>query len=93
MADLGNLENLDDERNANVAVTSYEDFRKIVYAFIKRMNPGLNLKTDKDVDSYVKNDSFGGEGMIGSIYNERKKEFKEGRYVYDSAACAAMNVD
>ena len=93
MAYLGNLENLDDERNWTVVVTNYEDFKEIVYAFIRQTHPRLNLKTDKDVDNYVKNDSSGGEGMIGAMYNERKKDFKEGKYVYSSASCAAMNVD
>ena len=93
MAYLGNLENLDDERNWTVVVTNYEDFKKIVYAFIRQTHPRLNLKTDKDVDNYVKNDSSGGEGMIGAMYSERKKYFKEGKYVYSSASCAAMNVD
>lgn len=93
MTDLGNLDNLDDERNANVVVENYNDFKKIVYAFIKRANQSLDLKTDKDVENYVKNDSFGGEGMIGAIYSERKNDFKQGKYVYSSAACASMNVD
>ena len=87
MPDLGNLENLDDKRNWTVKVTNYQDFRKIVCACIKRMRP--KGTTDADVEELIK--EGGGEGMAQAIYSKGKKDFAEGRYVYNDAAAAAMN--
>lgn len=89
MSNLGNLDNLDDERNDNVVITNYRDFRKIVCAFIREMNP--RLKTDEDVEKYIK--EGGGDGIVQAMYSENKKDFAEGRYVYSQAAAAAMNLD
>ena len=89
MSDLGNLDNLDDKRNWTVKVTNYQDFRKIVCAFIKDKNP--RLKTDEDIEKYIK--EGGGEGIVQAMYSENKKNFAEGRYVYSKAAAAAMNLD
>ena len=88
MSDLGNLDNLDDERNWTVKVTNYQDFHKIVCAFIDK-NP--RLKTDDDIEKYIK--EGGGEGIVQAMYSENKKDFAEGRYVYSQAAAAAMNLD
>ena len=87
MPDLGNLENLDDKRNWTVKVTNYQDFRKIVCACIKRMRP--KGTTDAYVEELIK--EGGGEGIAQAIYSKGKKDFAEGRYVYNDAAAAAMN--
>ena len=87
MSDLGNLENLDDKRNWTVKVTNYQDFRKIVCACIKRMRP--KGTTDAYVEGLIK--EGGGEGIAQAIYSKGKKDFAEGRYVYNDAAAAAMN--
>ena len=89
MSDLGNLDNLSDKKNWTVKVTNYQDFRKIVGAFIRKMNP--RLKTDEDIEKYIK--EGGGEGIVQAMYFENKKDFAEGRYVYSQAAAAAMNLD
>ena len=88
MSDLGNLDNLDDERNDNVVITNYQDFRKIVCAFIREMNP--RLKTDEDIEKYIAESD---EGIVQAMYSKNKKDFAEGRYVYSQAAAAAMNLD
>lgn len=88
MSYLGNFDNLDDERNDNVVVTNYEDFRKIVCASIRYMNP--RLKTDEDIEKYIDESD---EGIVQAMYSENKKNFAEGRYVYSKAAAAAMNLD
>lgn len=88
MSDLGNFDNLDDEKNDTVVVTDYKDFRKIVCAFIRAMNP--RLKTDEDIEKYIDESD---EGIVQAIYSENKKHFAEGRYVYSQAAAAAMNLD
>lgn len=59
MSYLGNFDNLDDEKNDNVVVTNYEDFRKIVCAFIKRMRP--KDTTDSDVEKLIVE---GGRGLV-----------------------------
>ena len=87
MSDLGNLDNLDDKRNWTVKVTNYQDFRKIMCAYIKSMRP--KGTTDADVEELIK--EGGGEGIAQAMYSEGKKNFAEGRYVYSKAAAAAMN--
>ena len=87
MSDLGNLDNLSDKRNWTVKVTNYQDFRKIMCAYIKRMRP--KGTTDADVEELIK--EGGGEGIAQAIYSENKKDFAEGRYVYSQAGAAAMN--
>lgn len=87
MADLGNLDNLDDKRNDTVVVTNYKDYRKIVCAFIKRMRP--KGTTDADVEKLII--EGGGEGMMQATFFENKKDFAEGRYVYGTAAADAMS--
>ena len=87
MSDLGNLDNIDDERNDSVVVTNYQDFRKIVCACIKAMRP--KGTTDADVEELIK--KGGGEGIAQAMYSENKKNFAEGRYVYSKAAATAMN--
>lgn len=87
MSDLGNLDNIDDERNDSVVVTNYQDFRKIMCAYIKDMRP--KGTTDADVEELI--DKGGGEGIAQAMYFENKKNFAEGRYVYSKAA--AMNLD
>lgn len=87
MSDLGNFDNLDDEKNDTVVVTDYKDFRKIVCAFIRAMNP--RLKTDEDIEKYIDESD---EGIVQAMYFENQKNFAEGRYVYSKAA-AAMNLD
>lgn len=89
MANLGNLNDLSSEENWNVVVTNYQDFKKIVVAFIKYCNP--NLKTDKDVETFI--ERGGGEGIIKATYTENKKYFAEGKYVYGQAAVAEMNLE
>ena len=89
MAELGNLKNLDDEKNDNVVVTNYQDFRKIVCAFIKEMH--YYIKTDEDVEKYIK--EGGGDGIIRVMYNENKENFAQGKYVYSKAGACAMNLD
>lgn len=86
MAYLGNLENLDDEKNWTVKITDYKDFRTIVKANIKYMNPNM---TDKDIEERIEEE--GGYGIMDAIFNENKKDFAEGRYVYSQAGAAAMN--
>ncbi len=88
MSYLGNFDNLDDEKNDNIVVTNYADFRKIVCAYIRFMNP--RLKTEEDVEKYIAESD---EGLIQAMYCENKKNFAEGRYVYSKAAAAAMNLD
>ena len=86
MSYLGNFDNLDDEKNDNVVVTDYQDFRKIVCAFIKRMRPkGI---TDSDVEKLIV--EGGGEGIMQADFFDNKKNFAEGRYVYSKAAASAM---
>lgn len=87
MSDLGNFVDLDDERRWTVKVTDYKDFRKIMCAFIKRMRP--KGTTDTDVEKLI--DEGGGEGIAQAMFFENKKDFAEGRYVYSTAAAAAMN--
>ena len=87
MSDLGNLDNLDDKRNWTVKVTNYQDFRKIMCAYIKRLRP--KGTTDADVEELIK--EGGGEGIAQAMYSKNKKDFAEGRYVYSQAAAAAMN--
>lgn len=87
MSDLGNLDNIDDERNDSVVVTNYQDFRKIMCAYIKAMRP--KGTTDADVEKLI--DEGGGEGIAQAMFFENKKNFAEGRYVYSKAAAAAMN--
>lgn len=87
MSDLGNLDNIDDERNDSVVVTDYQDFRKIMCACIKSMRP--KGTTDADVEELIK--EGGGEGIAQAMYSENKKDFAEGRYVYSQACAAAMN--
>lgn len=84
---LGNFDNLDDEKNDNVVVTDYQDFRKIVCACIKAMRP--KGTTDADVEELFK--KGGGEGIAQAMYSEGKRDFAEGRYVYNDAAAVAMN--
>ena len=86
---LGNLENLEDKKNWDVVVTNYQDFKKIVVAFIKYCNP--NVKTDKDVETFI--ERGGGEGIIKATYSENKKYFAEGKYVYSQASVAEMNLE
>ena len=87
MSGLGNLDNIDDERNDSVIVTNYQDFRKIMCACIKRMRP--KGTTDAYVEELIK--EGGGEGIAQAIYSKGKKDFAEGRYVYNDTAAAAMN--
>ena len=88
MSDLGNLDNIDDERNDSVVVTNYQDFRKIMCAYIKYAYP---KSTDTDVEELIK--KGGGEGIAQAIYAKNKKNFAEGRYVYSKTAAAAMNYE
>lgn len=88
MSNLGDLNNLSDKKNWTVAVNNYKDFRKIVCAYIRAMNP--RLKTDEDVEKYIAESD---EGIVQAMYSENKKDFAEGRYVYSTAAAAAMNLD
>ncbi len=71
MADLGNLNNLDDEKNWTVAVTDYQDFRKIVCAFINRMRP--KGTTDEKVEKLI--EDGGGETIMQAEFNKNKKDF------------------
>lgn len=87
MSDLGNFDNLSDKKNWTVKVTNYQDFRKIMCAYIKDMRP--KGTTDADVEELI--DKGGGEGIAQAMYFENKKNFAEGRYVYSKAA--AMNLD
>lgn len=89
MAELGNLKNLDDEKNDNVVVTNYQDFRKIVCAFIKEMH--AYVKTDEDVEKYIK--KGGGDAIIRAMYDENKEDFAKGKYVYSKAGVSAMDLD
>ncbi len=82
------LKNLSDEERQNTVVTNYDDFRKIVCAYIRFMNP--RLKTEEDIEKYIAESD---EGLIQAMYCENKKNFAEGRYVYSKAAAAAMNLD
>nr|DAE33882.1 MAG TPA: SynN [Caudoviricetes sp.] len=86
MAYLGNLENFNDEKNWTVKITDYKDFRTIVKAKIRYMHPDL---TDKDMEECI--EKGGGYGIMDAIFNENKKDFAEGRYVYSQAGAAAMN--
>ena len=78
-----------DKEKTEVVVTEYDDFRKIVCEQIKQQHG--NLKTDKDVEKFI--DNGGGEGVIKSAFNENKKDFAEGKYVYSTASAVAMNLD
>jgi len=89
MAELGNLKNLNDERNDIVVVTNYQDFRKIVCAFIKEQH--FYVKTEEDVEKYIK--KGGGDDIIRVTYDRYKNDFAKGKYVYCQAAAAAMNLD
>ncbi len=63
MSYLGDLNNLSDKKNWTVAVTNYEDFRKIVCAYIRKMNP--RLKTDEDIEKYIAESD---EGIVQAMY-------------------------
>lgn len=45
--------------------------------------------TDADVEELIK--KGGGEGIAQAMYSEGKRDFAEGRYVYNDAAAAAMS--
>ena len=81
------FENLDNEKNYDVVVTNYKDFRKIVCACIKRDNP--YIKTDEEVEKFID----GEEGIIRAKYNLNKKDYAEGKYVLNDASATAMNLD
>ena len=93
MANLGNFNDLNSKENWNVVVTNYQDFKKIVYAFVRYMHPSLKLKTDEDAEKYIQNDSVGGEDMIKATYAENKKYFAEGKYVYSQACSVVGEID
>ena len=81
------FENLSNEKNYDVVITNYEDYRKIVIACIKEQNP--YLKTDKDVEKFIN----GEEGIIEASYNLNKAYFSKGKYVLSVATATAMNLD
>ena len=85
--DLNDLD--DQEKKWKIVVTKYEDFRKIVCAYIKRMRP--EGATDADVEELIK--KGGGEGIMQAIYSEGTKDFATGLYVCNDAAAAAMNYE
>ena len=83
------LKDLDDqEKKWKMVVSKYEDFRKIVCAYIKHAYPKA---TDDYVEELIK--KGGGEGIIQAMYSENKKNFAKGMYVCSKAAAAAMNLD
>ena len=81
------FDNLSNKKNWEVVVTNYNDYRKIVCAYIKAGNP--HLKTDEDVEKFIN----GEEGMIRASYNLNKKDFAQGKYVVSVASATAMNLD
>ncbi len=81
------FDNLDNEKNWEVVVTNYKDYRKIVCACIKRENS--YVKTDEDVENFID----GEEGIIRASFNMNKKDFAEGKYVLSIASVTATNLD
>ena len=81
------FENLNNEKNWDVVITNYEDYRKVVVACIKQQNP--HVKTNEDVEKFID----GEEGMIEASYNLNKEYFAKGKYVISVAAATVMNLD
>ena len=74
--------------NANTVVNTYEDFRKIVYEYVKLNNP--YLKDEEEIKNFVGEE---GEVIIRATYNQNKEQYKKGQYVHNDASACAMNVE
>lgn len=81
------LKNLNSKENWNVVVTDYQDFRKVVVAFIKYGKPKM---TDNEVEKCIKRV---GEGLIHAKFNMNKKDYAEGKYVFNDAAAISTNYE
>ena len=81
------LNNLDNKENWNAVVTDYQEFRKIVCAYIKRMRP--KGTTDSDVEKLI--EEGGSDSIIRAKFNRNKMDYAEGRYVFSDACAVADN--
>ncbi len=82
------LKNLSSKENWTVKITDYKDFLKIVKAYIIYMNENI---TEKNVDKRIL--EAGGEGIIRAAFNENKKNFANGKYVFSVASSVAGNYE
>ncbi len=73
---------------ANLVVNTYEEFKKVVYEYVKYNNS--YLKNDEEIKNFIGDE---GEVIIRATYNRNKEQYKKGKYVHNDASACAMNVE